>query len=423
MPWSKTNTISSMKNKSDALKQVFADAANSALAKGRSEEDAVFAGLAAVKIAEKKQEQTRKASEPLKQPLPSHVLAVIQKKLVEPSGESQSQDRNLISADFDKFNRLVLTFDNGDKIVSRQVEIKEMIEQYISVASPGPSNPFDYIDFNTASTAATEVARLKWNNVDGTLDLGMGGGQVTLQLGLEELVHVYNNNGVDFVDLNVIRVTGSQGLRVTASLAQANSELTSTTTFAVVTEPILKNQQGYATTRGIVRDVDTSAFTEGAQLYLSPTVPGGITQVKPVAPNHTVTIGWCVRSHHVNGMIYVSLQNGFELNELHNVKITNPLQGQILQYDQTNQIWVNVNSSTSQVSTEGEGAVQAKRTDIVDDSTMYQGEAAAGVLGSATGWRIKLITISLDGDMAITWASGNANYDKVWDNRLTYTYS
>jgi hypothetical protein len=33
------------------------------------------------------------------------------------------------------------------------------------------------------------------------------------------------------------------------------------------------------------------------------------------------------------------------------------------------------------------------------------------------------MTISVDGDISETWASGNANYDKVWDDRLTYTYS
>lgn len=48
MPWSKTNTIPGLKNKSDKIKEVFAQTANSALDRGLSEEEAVFAGLAAV---------------------------------------------------------------------------------------------------------------------------------------------------------------------------------------------------------------------------------------------------------------------------------------------------------------------------------------------------------------------------------------
>ena len=135
MPWSKTNTISSMKNKSDALKQVFADAANSALAKGRSEEDAVFAGLAAVKIAEKKQEHARKALEPLKTLDATSVPTKVNKAATEAPIASKTIDRVLVNADFDKANRLILEFDNGEKIITKKIEIKELIEQHISISA------------------------------------------------------------------------------------------------------------------------------------------------------------------------------------------------------------------------------------------------------------------------------------------------
>ena len=63
MPWSADDTIPSMKKKSKELRALFARVANQALAKGQSEEEAVFAGIAAVKNAEKKTE-TKKAVKP-----------------------------------------------------------------------------------------------------------------------------------------------------------------------------------------------------------------------------------------------------------------------------------------------------------------------------------------------------------------------
>lgn len=137
MPWSKTKTIPAMENKSDYLKGVFAEAANSALNKGQSEEDSIFAGLAAVKLAEKKSKpKVEKAVTEIK--LPSHVTAILEKqKQLKEEVINKVQGRNLIKADFDNSNRLVLTFDNGDKLTTRPVEVNAISENYISVS---PSN-------------------------------------------------------------------------------------------------------------------------------------------------------------------------------------------------------------------------------------------------------------------------------------------
>lgn len=70
-----------------------------------------------------------------------------------------------------------------------------------------------------------------------------------------------------------------------------------------------------------------------------------------------------------------------------------------------------------------ESEVYAKKTDFVGDSVIYRGEAPPGTLGSTTGWRIRRITLAADGDVDEAWASGNASFDKIWDNRAGYTYS
>jgi len=58
------------------------------------------------------------------------------------------------------------------------------------------------------------------------------------------------------------------------------------------------------------------------------------------------------------------------------------------------------------------------------EQKLYRGEAIPGTLNGATVWRIRKITIAaLDNDVVETWADGTDAFDKVWDNRLTYTYN
>ena len=66
----------------------------------------------------------------------------------------------------------------------------------------------------------------------------------------------------------------------------------------------------------------------------------------------------------------------------------------------------------------------AKRVDFIDDTLLYRAEADPGTLDSDNNWRIRRIIIgAVDGDVTEEWAEGNANFDKVWNNRATYSYS
>lgn len=139
MPWSKTNTIDSLKNKSDKIKEVFAEAANSALKRGLSEEDAIFAGLGAVSRYEKVLDSVKKSAKP---EIPLHLKAVlqsqegkIQKAYLPENSITSDSSRSLVSVDWDKQGRLVLTFDDGEKIVTSQAPIAENITQNFAAAA------------------------------------------------------------------------------------------------------------------------------------------------------------------------------------------------------------------------------------------------------------------------------------------------
>jgi len=187
----------------------------------------------------------------------------------------------------------------------------------------------DYVDFDTTSSNAGAVGRLKWNDTDGTLDLGLKGGNVTLQIGQEEIIRVVNKTGVNLTEAGyqVVRLDGAQGNRVKVALAKGDVDANSLDTLGLVTENIDNNQEGFVTTAGLVRGINTTGglqgetWSDGDAVYLSPITFGGITNIVPTAPSHSVRLGYVVQSNPSNGSIFVKVDNGYELDELHNVKI------------------------------------------------------------------------------------------------------
>jgi hypothetical protein len=154
------------------------------------------------------------------------------------------------------------------------------------------------------------------------------------------ITQVRNNSGSTINAGTVVYLNGATGNLPTIAKAQANSEASSTGTYGVVLTAITNNSTGYVVVVGLVPNIDTSAFAEGNILWLSPTVAGGFTTTKPVAPNHAVYVAIVTRASNM-GSIEVKIQNGYELDELHNVLITSAANGDILVYDSATQLWKN----------------------------------------------------------------------------------
>ena len=154
-------------------------------------------------------------------------------------------------------------------------------------------------------------------------------------------VYVRNQTGSTIPAGSIVYINGATGNRPTITLAQANNDANSAQTFGFVKTSIANNGFGYVIVRGELENIDTSALTEGVQLYLSPTTAGTWTTAKPSAPQHLVYVGICVRAHPTQGVILVAVQNGYELNELHDVQITSPTNGQVLKYNSSTSLWYN----------------------------------------------------------------------------------
>ena len=151
---------------------------------------------------------------------------------------------------------------------------------------------------------------------------------------------VRNTTGATLLKGTAVYISGATGQLPTVSKALATSDATSAQTLGLITTDLAKNSNGYVTIIGLINDLDTSAFTDGAQLYLSPTTAGALTATKPYAPQHMVYAAVVAHAHPVHGKLIVKVQNGYEMDELHNVSAQNPNNGDILIYNTATSLWV-----------------------------------------------------------------------------------
>ena len=152
---------------------------------------------------------------------------------------------------------------------------------------------------------------------------------------------VYNKTGATLTKGTVIYIDGGQGNLPTVTKALAVGDATSAQTFGIVQSDITNMNNGFIVVAGGIDNLDTQAYTEGTALYLSPTTAGAWTSTKPYAPQHIVYIGVVVRSHPTQGVIEVKIQNGYELDELHNVSARFPTNKDGLFYNSTSGVWEN----------------------------------------------------------------------------------
>lgn len=250
-------------------------------------------------------------------------------------------------------------------IVTTSDDVTPPAEKHNSVAT-------DYVDLDTKAPIPTpEVGRVWWDEGEKTAVTTFGGGNVQYHFGQEEYQDCYNGTGGLLSKGTVVQIIGAQGQRLRIAKAQANAEATSNHTFGFLAEDIANGAEGLVTNSGLLRGINTTVdseghtLTAGDTLYLSSTVAGGFTNVKPSAPDNLVILGFAVRIHASSGSIFVKVDNGYEIEELHNVKVTAPvLAGSLLIYDATLGIWKNarLTAGTNVTITNGDASITINAT-------------------------------------------------------------
>lgn len=183
----------------------------------------------------------------------------------------------------------------------------------------------------------------------------------------------------------VVYAFGSVGNKLAVKRADNTSDATSARTLGFVNETSLAaGAQGTITVIGSMNQLNLgSPFNDGDPIYLG--TNGGYQKTKPVAPAHTVFLGIVERANAGNGIAYVKVQNGYELDELHDVLITGELANQSLVRNTDNTLWVN-----KFVSTAIYGAHRTALNPAIGGQTYYFGypdDLAAVISATERGFR------------------------------------
>ena len=178
---------------------------------------------------------------------------------------------------------------------------------------------------------------------------------------------VKNTTGTTIPKGSAVYVSGATGDNALISLASATSDPSSSKTLGITAESIANDAFGYVIEAGYLTDIDTSSTTAGAAVWLGNT-PGSLVFVTPPAePSHAVYLGVVVRVQAINGSILVKVQNGYELDELHDVFVGGVSTALPLVYNSTSSGWV----------------AQALTSVGIADNAIVAAKIDAGAVGSA----------------------------------------
>lgn len=171
----------------------------------------------------------------------------------------------------------------------------------------------DYVRFapDPSPDPGTDPRIVCWNEDDDTLNIHHTGG-VKQQVGEETYMRVINNTGSTIADGSAVRFSGVDGNGfIEIEKLIADGTVNSLYVIGVATQDILDGGLGRVTIYGRVRDIDTtgSPYSEtwavGDILYASPGTSGGLTNVKPTAPDICVPMAAVLTTHATTGQIFV----------------------------------------------------------------------------------------------------------------------
>ena len=168
-----------------------------------------------------------------------------------------------------------------------------------------------------------------------------------------------------------VYVSSADGTNMIVSKASNAAESTSSKTLGLVAQDLAINGQGFVVTEGLLAGLDTSTATAGDPVWLGTNgnLIFGLVN-KPTAPAHLVFIGIVTRVQSNNGEIFVKVQNGFELDELHNLSVASPSDGDMIKYVASTGLWTKIAATT---------------TNITEGTNLYYTDARARAAISVTG--------------------------------------
>ena len=182
-----------------------------------------------------------------------------------------------------------------------------IVDQAASTPWSGLTGSPAKISFDTTQPLqALTAGEIAWNPDERTFDLGVNG--VTLQVGQEILLNARNNTASTIANGTVCMATGTIGNsgRITIAPMDGTNPANAMYLVGIATEDILADSDGFITSFGKVRNLDTTAWVDGDVLYTSTTIPGALTNIAPIA-GLKQPIAFVIHSH-ADGQIFVRIE-------------------------------------------------------------------------------------------------------------------
>ena len=197
----------------------------------------------------------------------------------------------------------------------------------------------DAVEFSLTPTNAPGAGQIAYQGNTGALSYLMNSSNVMSSIGQTMHALVHNAEAITINKGQPVYLFSASGNKASVKLANNTSDATSAKTFGLAAEDIAAGTNGFVTCQGVLDGLNTGMFNAGDTLYVGATA-GSLTNVKPYAPNHLVYAGIVERANNGNGQIYVRVQNGYELDEIHDVDLitTPPVTGDVLTYNGS--LWV-----------------------------------------------------------------------------------
>jgi len=206
----------------------------------------------------------------------------------------------------------------------------------------------DALAFDLTPTNAPSQGQIAYNGQTGALAYLLNNSNVMSNIGQTLHAYVHNADSVTILKGQPVYLFSASGNKASVKLAYNTSDATSAKTLGLAAENINAGNNGMITCQGVLDGLNTGSYNAGDSLYLGATA-GTLTSSKPYAPNHVVSIGIVEKANNGAGQIYVRIQNGFELDEIHNVDLISvaPVNNDVLTYESSTSLWKNKTVATA----------------------------------------------------------------------------
>lgn len=267
--------------------------------------------------------------------------------------------------------------------------------------------------FSSATAVTTAAGKFWYNGTDGSWNAGMGGGNITQQIGEELFRYGKASSAITDSPLQLVYKTGVVGASGVITFAPTVAGITDgDQILGCATEPIALNAFGRITTYGIIHNITTNGTAYGEtwadndDIYYNP-VTGGLTKTLPSAPGLKLLVGTVINAASGGaGSFSVKLGVATYLSKLSDVQLSSNTGGQVLTYNQSAGYWKN----TSLVAGTNIAITPYTNGNITIDGT-YGNTQVAAYLPTYTG--------SLDNSSSIIALQSNAASQQTQINTNT----